>query len=99
MPLGDAPRVTRFEKAYPNPFSDRVGLRFGIPAAGRVRLTIYDLQGRKVADVVDGTASAGWRDVAWNGRDSSGNPVASGAYVARLESSREIVTRKIVLAR
>jgi len=99
VPLGDAPRVTRLEKAYPNPFGDRVGLRFGIPANGRVRLTVYDLQGRKVADIVDGTESAGWRNVEWNGRDAQGRAVASGSYFLRLESAGTVLTRKIILAR
>ncbi len=99
VPLGDAPRVTRFEKAYPNPFGDRVGLRFGIPATGRVRLTVYDLQGRKVADIVDGTESAGWRNVEWNGRDARGRAVASGSYFLKLESAGTVLTRKVILAR
>jgi hypothetical protein len=99
VPAADAPRAVALESARPNPFFDQVAMRFGVPATGRVRLSVYDLQGRKVADVVDRMESAGWRDVAWNGRDNQGRPVASGSYFARLESAGTIRTRKITLAR
>ncbi|HXF58490.1 MAG TPA: T9SS type A sorting domain-containing protein, partial [Candidatus Saccharimonadales bacterium] len=99
VPAAGAPRAVALESARPNPFFERVAMRFGVPATGRVRLSVYDLQGRKVADIVDRTESAGWRDVEWNGQDDQGRAVASGTYFARLESGGAVETRKIILAR
>jgi hypothetical protein len=99
VPAAGAPRAIALESARPNPFFERVAMRFGVPASGPVKLSVYDLQGRKVADIVDRTESAGWRDVEWNGRDNRGRPVASGSYFARLESTGTIRTTKIILAR
>ncbi len=94
-----APTVVRLEPSYPNPFGVRAQFNYGLPKAGQVRLAVYDLQGRRVATVVDRVQAAGWRSVFWDGRDERGREVASGAYFARLESAGEVRVRKIVIAR
>jgi hypothetical protein len=100
VPQGQgAPRAVRLEPVRPNPFGGRGELIFGLPAAGRARLTVYDLQGRLVAVVLDRVEPGGWRSVVWDGRNSAGRPVASGAYFARLEVGSTVEVRKIVVAR
>jgi hypothetical protein len=100
VPSGDAaPRVLSLQPARPNPFGERVTFRFGLPAAGRVRVAVFDIHGRRVARVMDQVEAAGWREVSWDGRDSAGRPAASGTYFVRLESVTGSQTRKIVLAR
>jgi hypothetical protein len=94
-----APRVMSLAPVHPNPFGGSGQLTYGIPQSGRVRLSIYDLQGRLVATVVDRTEAAGWRTAMWDGRDRSGHTVASGAYFARLEMNGKVDVRKIVVAR
>ena len=94
-----APNVVRLEPIYPNPFGDRTQLTYGVPRAGQVRLSVYDLQGRRIATVVNEVQAAGWRSVFWDGRDGRGREVASGAYFARLESGGNVRVRKIVIAR
>ncbi len=83
----------------PNPIGGRGELVYGLPRAGRVRLVVYDLQGRRVATVVDRVEAAGWHSATWDGRDAWGRTVASGTYFARLEAARAVETRKIVVAR
>ncbi len=100
VPEGDGvPRVTSLNAARPNPFGERVVLHYGLPVSSHVRLSVYDLQGRRVAEVVDRVAPAGWHDVTWDGRDSSGRLVASGAYFVRLDGEGVAQDRKVVITR
>jgi len=65
--------------ASPNPFNPSTSLTFTLPAAARVRLAVFDIQGRQVATLVDGFRDAGVHEVYW---DTAGLP--SGIYLARL---------------
>lgn len=70
--------------AFPNPFNPRTNLHFVLPAAGQVRLDIYDVSGRLVRSLLHGTVPAGPRSVVWAGDDATGRRVASGVYFAQL---------------
>jgi flagellar hook assembly protein FlgD len=63
------------------------------------RLTIHDVEGRRVATLVDGIQPAGRRVVSWDGREDSGAEAASGIYFTRLESAGETRVQKIQLLR
>jgi hypothetical protein len=100
VPAGrGAPAVLRLESARPNPFGRQAEFSYGLPRAGRVRLAVYDVQGRRVASVVDQVGVSGWRSAVWDGRDNAGREVGSGTYFLRLESEGEVRVRKVVLAR
>jgi hypothetical protein len=101
LALGEtgAPSVLRLSPGFPNPLVSRSQFNYGIPKAGQVRLVVYDLQGRRVATVIDQIQARGWRSVVWDGRDERHREVASGAYFARLESDGQAQVRKIVIAR
>ncbi len=95
----NAPLALKLDPVYPNPFGARANLSFAVPSANQVKLTIYTVAGRKVATVIDQTLPPGRRSVAWDGRDGSGQPVASGAYFAKLESGGHVQMRKVIVAR
>jgi hypothetical protein len=59
-------------------------LRFVMPAYGVARVTIHDAQGRRIAEPLTRDLDAGPVEVAWDGRDASGQPVAAGVYFARV---------------
>ena len=52
-----------------------------------------------VAVLVDGMKDAGHHEAYWNGRDTTGNPVASGVYLYRLETGGQVETRRMMLVR
>jgi len=64
-----------------------------------VRLEIFDVQGRRVATVLEGQQEAGMHPVTWDSRDLVGRRVAGGVYWARFEALGEVWTRAIVIAR
>jgi len=94
-----APTALRLGPGFPNPFRTRAQFNYGVPKAGRVRLVVYDVQGRRVATVVNQIQAPGWRSVFWDGRDEERREVASGNYFARLESGGDVHVRKIMIAR
>ncbi len=89
--------------AYPNPFNPSTTLRYDLPQASRVRLTIYDVMGREVRTLVQGEQGAGYQSVNWGGTDNSGQPVSSGVYLYRIEAGPPAggfsLTKKMVLLR
>ena len=69
---------------YPNPFNPTTQIRFEMPEQAYVQLTIFDINGRQVANLISENRSAGSHAVNWNGRDTTGRPVSSGVYFYRL---------------
>lgn len=78
---------TRMElhQNYPNPFNMRTTIAFDVPSAERVNIEIYDILGRKVANLLDRRLEAGSYNVNWDGHTSAGLEVASGVYFYRLQ--------------
>jgi hypothetical protein len=74
-------------------------IEYNLPEASFARLTIFDVTGRVVATLVEESSAAGRFSVSWDGRDQFGAKVASGVYFANLETSKEVVTGKIMVVR
>ena len=70
-----------------------------LPMAGRARVEIFDVHGRRVATVVEGLLPSGVSPVVWDSSDGRGRPVAAGVYWARLEALGEVRTSRVVVAR
>ena len=85
--------------AYPNPFNPSTSIAFELPSSTTVRLGIYDLQGRLVRRLVEGTLPAGRHDIVWDGRDRGGRTVGSGIYLYRFLAGDLQETRKIMLVK
>lgn len=84
----------------PNPFRGATTIAFSVPAAGRVRLAIYDVGGRMVRRLVEGDRlAAGVHERAWDGLDEGGRLAAPGVYYYRLETAELGATRKMLLLR
>lgn len=81
----------------PNPARGRTLLRYALPAPGRVRLEVFDVQGRLVNRLLDGPQGVGVHAVAWEGRDEAGRRVAPGVYLYRLVSAGGIRASRFVL--
>ena len=85
---------------YPNPFNSGTMLSFSLPEAQpSVELAVYDLLGQKLAVLVRGEQGPGLHSVAWNGRDESGRPLASGSYLYRLQAGPYRAVGKLMLLR
>ena len=90
------PETFRLGAPRPNPFGTATSLAFEVPAGGGdVSLAVFDVRGRRVADLVRGVRPAGRHTATWDGRDSAGEHVASGVYFVRMETEAGRETRKI----
>jgi YVTN family beta-propeller protein len=83
----------------PNPFGGATTIAFRIPKATKVSLELYDLQGKLVRSLADGTQSAGTHPIVWDGRSNEGHRVVSGVYYYRLKTPGYEKSRKLVLLR
>lgn len=81
---------------YPNPFSNRTTVDYDIPVCGRVRLTVYDILGRKVVRLKDAWETAGLHTASWDGRGPDGT-VADGVYIVRIEIAGLVKSEKMIL--
>jgi hypothetical protein len=85
---------------YPNPFNPQTTIRYDLPQAGVVRLSVYNVLGQMVRTLVDGHRPAGSYSVLWDGRDGTARHVASGVYLYRLKVEGQYVeARRMVLLR
>jgi hypothetical protein len=80
----------------PNPFAESTEVSYTLPGRGRLRLAVYDVQGRYVAALADGIQSAGEHTARWAGRDERGARRPAGVYLVRLEFGGRVETQKIV---
>ena len=82
---------------YPNPFNNSTTIHFGLPTSEQVRLSVYNLAGQEVAELVRGQYRAGNYALSWNGRDRDGRRLASGVYLYKMEAGGQDKIRKLLL--
>jgi hypothetical protein len=90
------PEEVVLHPAVPNPFNPTTTIAFSIDREAPAVLSIYDVAGRLVRTLVNRRLEAGSYTEAWDGRDASGDEVASGIYFYRLKAGRKVLTRKMV---
>jgi hypothetical protein len=80
------------ESAYPNPFNAVTTLRYNLSQAEQVRAAVYAVDGRWVANLLDGHAAAGEHQLLWNAQRES-----SGIYFIRVEAGKHVALQKVAL--
>ncbi len=84
---------------YPNPFSHQTTIRFSTTGKSHVRMEIYNIKGQLVRRLLDEMKDISTAQVSWDGKDSSGNPVASGIYFCKISAGAHSSIRKMLLYR
>ncbi len=74
------PKVFSCDQNYPNPFTLRTTIKYGLPKKSNVSIEIFNLVGQKVRKLVDAKQSAGYKSVSWDGRTNAGKQVPQGVY-------------------
>ena len=91
-PGTELPNAYSLNQNYPNPFGAQTTIQFSLPASQDVRLEIYDVLGRRVATLVDGTMTAGQHAVQFTAPNLS-----NGMYLYRLSTPTGSETKSMVL--
>lgn len=86
------PLIFEIQSNYPNPFNPSTMIGYQLPAAGNVKLVVYDVAGREVAVLASGMMEAGRHEALFNAAG-----LASGIYLCRLEAGGMVAVRKMVL--
>lgn len=72
-------------------------ISFAVPQRMVVSLFVYSLNGELVRTLIDQSIVHGYKAASWDGKDTHGNPAASGIYFYRLKAGNKILTKKMVL--
>lgn len=81
------PKTFALQQNFPNPFNPSTVISFKLPEESLVTLIIYDILGRRVRTLVSNASyAAGVHKLTWDGGDDSGNSLASGLYVYRIQA-------------
>jgi expansin (peptidoglycan-binding protein) len=91
---GEVPIGFWLSQNYPNPWNPQTTIRYGLPTAETVTLTVYDAAGREVAVLVDGHQHSGEHEVVF-----ASDGIASGVYYYTLRAGAYTATRKLILVR
>jgi hypothetical protein len=82
---------------YPNPFNPVTFISYEIPKESFVRISVYNLLGQKVENLVSNLHPAGYHNVMWNSMDMSGKSVSSGVYIYTITAGDYHSAKKMIL--
>ncbi|MCK4412848.1 MAG: hypothetical protein KAY32_04830 [Candidatus Eisenbacteria sp.] len=83
----------------PNPAQAEARVALAVPAGGRVHAAIYDVGGRRIQLLFDGTLAAGDHEWLWRGRDSAGRLAPTGVYWVRVAAGNQTISKRLTLIR
>lgn len=99
----ELPIQTGLNRIYPNPFNSTTIIHYSLAEPADIRFDIFDVLGRLVKQFEHEDLVSGHHQLMWNGRNSSGVPVASGIYFGRLnviqDENNHIFSKKMVLVK
>lgn len=86
------PTAFRLEQNYPNPFNPSTTIKFALPEASDVKLTVYNMLGQRVNTLINNKMTAGFHSVPFDASN-----LASGMYIYRIEAAAFTSTKKMML--
>ncbi|MEZ4387612.1 MAG: M6 family metalloprotease domain-containing protein [Candidatus Krumholzibacteriia bacterium] len=98
-PGDETPGVTGLFPPYPNPFNPGTTVAFDLARPARAVLTVYDVRGRRVAELHRGDLPAGRHTFRWEGRDDQDRGVAAGVYLVRFIGDGVVQNQRMTLVR
>ncbi len=90
------PTEFQLEQNYPNPFSASTSIPYKLNKQSSVKITIYDILGRRVRAFEVGQQDIGSHNILWNGRNNLGEKVAAGIYFYRLQAGNQSLVKKMI---
>lgn len=87
----------KFLKNYPNPFNPNTTISFVLNQAGSTEVEIFNVKGQKVKLLRREVLGVGTHSFTWDGRNDSGNTVASGVYFYRVSVNGNTLLNKMLM--
>ena len=85
------------QQNYPNPFNPKTNITYNIPEEGLVKITVYDIIGNVIKNLVSKNQSSGSKSIQWNATNNQGQPVSAGVYLYSIEAEDFRQTKKMIL--
>ena len=82
---------------YPNPFNPNTTLQYNLPEDAYVSVTVYDMLGNRVCNLLNTNQYSGNRSLQWNATDTQGKPVSAGVYIYTIETGEFRQSKKMIL--
>ena len=93
----DIPTVYKVHQNHPNPFNPVTTLRYDLPQDAIVNISIYDMMGRVVNNLVSSQQNAGYKSIQWHATNNAGQPVSAGIYLYTIFAGEFRQTKKMVM--
>ena len=91
------PSLFSLYQNYPNPFNPTTTLQYDLPMDGLVNITIYDMLGNVINQLVNEVQKPGYKSIQWNATNNQGQPVSAGVYLYSIEAREFRQTKKMIL--
>tara|TARA_B110000003_G_C16251671_1_gene379233 strand:- start:145 stop:582 length:438 start_codon:yes stop_codon:yes gene_type:complete len=91
------PESFALHQNYPNPFNPTTSIKYDLPQDALVKISIYDIMGRNIKNLVSGNQSAGYQSVRWDATNNYGEPISAGMYIYTIQAGDFRQTKKMVL--
>ena len=91
------PETFTLHQNYPNPFNPVTTLQYKLPEDSFVDVTVYDMLGNVVNNLVHTSQSSGYKSIQWNATNSQGEPVSAGVYLYKIQAGDFVDTKKMIL--
>ena len=96
--VADLPGLAFATSHYPNPFNPVTTIKYSLPRAGHLKLSIFDLRGRLVKTLIDGPRPAGAdQTIVWDGTDNQGSGASSGVYFYEARTGDDVRIGKMTM--
>ncbi len=82
---------------YPNPFNPSTIINYSLPNESAVTITIYDMLGKEIDQLISQKQPSGKHSIQWNGIDHDGNIASAGIYLYQITAGDFVQTKKMVL--
>ena len=90
------PNIFLLQQNYPNPFNPVTTLIYSLTEENMVKITVYDMLGRKVRTLVNAAREAGRWSVRWDATNDQGGPVSDGVYLYQIRTDKFSETKKMI---
>ena len=90
------PSTFALKQNYPNPFNPKTEIKFDVPEAGFITLTVHNMLGQKVKTLKSEQFKAGYYAVTWDGTNDIGSLLSSGMYFYSIQTADYQSTKKML---
>ena len=90
------PQRFALEQNFPNPFNPITTLRYELPEDSFVDVSVYDMLGNVVNNLVNTNQSSGYKSIQWDATNNQGQPVSAGVYLYKIQAGDFVDTKKMI---